>query len=107
MLKARRRQPRSHAKLSMLAEKAGQKVVLSQLCSQIENAKKNNSRIPYGFVASLVKDSRPQFPWINRDTVMNAYRRHYSQESLVPVPLPLPPADEVPKLCSKGGRPKG
>ena len=69
ILNARRRNARHsppknqpRVKLSMLAEKAVRKTVLTVLCSQIEKPKQNKeARIPYGFVSNLVAEAKYEF----------------------------------------------
>jgi hypothetical protein len=57
------------------ATKVVNKVVLAELCSQLDKAKQeNNGKTPYGFVAKQVKKMQLVCPCLSRDLVMNKYR---------------------------------
>ena len=51
--------------------------ILSKLCNNISTTKQaNNDKISYGFMARQVKTMGLVWPWITRDAIMNAYRKH-------------------------------
>ena len=64
--------------------------VLTELCNQIDQAKAETSRIPYGLVSKLVSESKTTFPWITRDVINNHYRRIQQK---TPEIAPLPPQE--------------
>ena len=68
------------------ATKVVNKVVLAELCSQLDKAKQeNNGKTPYGFVAKQVKKMQLVCPWLSRDMVMNEYRRRSRQLNIASV----------------------
>ena len=75
-------------KVAIRAEKAGRRLILDELCSKIVITQRRsvNGRIPYGYVAGLVKEAAQVYPWITRDVAMNHYR------VLAKVRPPTPPA---------------
>ena len=48
--------------------KETRKVIIAELAKRIYAEKlKNNSRIPYGFVAKVIADHRDVAPWLTRE----------------------------------------
>ena len=56
--------------------KATKKSILYDLCNTINQAKQNNAgRVPFGFVAGLVRSHAAVCPWLSRDALNNEMRR--------------------------------
>ncbi len=51
------------------------KLILDQICLELQNASKSNSNniIPHGFLDKLVNPLMEDYPWLSRDTVLDAY----------------------------------
>ena len=75
-------------KVAKRAEKSGRRLILDELCSKIliTQTRSVNGKIPYGYIAGLLKEAAPVYPWITHDVAMNHYR------SLAKVRPPTPPA---------------
>ena len=97
-------------KTAIRATKASQDCVLRDVCSRIDSAVKRSSdgRIPYGFVSKMVSEMRLMFPWIDRDRIMNAYRKQKKQSTLENEPcIPKVPATTLASLRKSGGHSRG
>ena len=57
--------------------KATKQTILNALCNQIDQQQQNSEggRLPYGFVAGLVKSHLSVCPWLTRDSINNEMKR--------------------------------
>ena len=69
-------------KTAIRATKASQESILRDICSRIDSVvkKASDGRIVYGFVSNIVTEMRSTFPWLNRDRIMNAYRKQKNNQ---------------------------
>ena len=64
--------------------KATKKSILHDLCNTIDQAKQNNAgRVPFGFVAGLVRSHAAVCPWLSRDALNNEMRHRGKRGSLL------------------------
>ena len=95
--------------------KATKKSILHDMCNTIDQAKQNNAgRVPFGFVAGLVRSHAAVCPWLSRDALNNEMRRrgkrgsllmisaHANQITTSVIDLAVAIGDQ-----KKGGRPSG
>ena len=64
--------------------KETKKTILYNLCDTIDQAKyDNNGRVPFGFVAGLVRSHGAVCPWLSRDALNNEMRRRKKRSRLL------------------------
>jgi len=64
--------------------KETKKTILYNLCDTIDQAKHDNDgRVPFGFVAGLVRSHVAVCPWLSRDALNNEMRRRKKRSRLL------------------------
>ena len=77
--------------------KEARTVLLDKLCEQICFEKKaNKGKVPYGFVATLVKDVKTVCPWITRDHIMYHMRSRAKKAKSMSTAIVLHTVDIAP-----------
>lgn len=65
--------------------KTTKRAILDALCNQIDQQTNNsvNSKLPYGYVAGLVKGHAVVCPWLTRDSINNEIKRRNQKSKLL------------------------
>ena len=96
--------------------KATKQGILVALCNQIDQQTNNsvNGKLPYGYVASLVKGHAAVCPWLTRDSINNEMKRRKQKSKLLVLTTTNLMTTSVTDLAAvtpgdrkRGGRPDG